>query len=121
MPARSTCSGVARSSRSCAPLPRMASRVPPRPKRRSPPRHPPPPPLRDAPRHPLPLLAAGGPWVRIFRVAPGRSALYFGQARTYRFDDPLGRFGVLYAAEELAGAFIETFGRAVGVHLIAFA
>jgi hypothetical protein len=59
--------------------------------------------------------------VRIFRFAPGRSALYFGQASTYRFDDPLGRFGVLYAAEELAGAFIETFGRAVGVHLIALA
>jgi hypothetical protein len=45
--------------------------------------------------------------------------LYFGKASTYRFDDPLGRFGVLYAAEHLAGAFIETFGRAVGQHLIA--
>jgi len=91
--------------------------VPPR--RRSPPRHPPPPPLRDAARYELPLVSAEGHWIRIFRFAPGRSPLYFGKASTYRFDDPLGRFGVLYAAEHLAGAFIETFGRAVGQHLIA--
>jgi len=90
-------------------------------RRRSPPRHPPPPPLRDAARYPLPLLSLAGPWVRIFRFAPGRSPLYFGQAGSSRFDDPLGRFGVLYAAEQLAGAFIETFGRAVSQHLIAVA
>jgi len=88
-------------------------------RRRPPPRHPPPPPLRDAARYQLPLTSLAGPWVRIFRFAPGRSPLYFGSARTYRFDDPLGRFGMLYPAEHLAGAFIETFGRAVGQHLIA--
>ena len=88
-------------------------------RRRSPPRHPPPPLLRDAARYQLPLVSLAGPWVRIFRFAPGRSPIYFGSARTYRFDDPLGRFGMLYAAEHLAGAFIETFGRAVGHHLIA--
>ncbi|MDQ6674543.1 MAG: RES family NAD+ phosphorylase [Chloroflexota bacterium] len=87
--------------------------------RRSSPRHPPPPPLRDAARHPLPLTSLAGPWLRIFRVAPGRSPLYFGKACIYRFDDPLGQYGVLYAADQLAGAFIETFGRAVGQHLIA--
>jgi len=91
--------------------------VPPR--RRPLPRHPPPPPLREADRHPLPLISAAGPWVRIFRFAPGRSPLFFGTTRSYRFDDPLGRYGVLYAAEQLAGAFIETFGRTVGQHLIA--
>jgi hypothetical protein len=88
-------------------------------RRRSPPRHPPPPLLRDAARYPLPLVSLAGPWVRIFRFAAGRSPLYFGSASTYRFDDPFGRFGVLYAADHLAGAFIETFGRAVGQHLIA--
>ena len=79
-------------------------------RRRSPPRHPPPPLLRDADQYRLPLVSLAGPWVRIFRFALGRAPIYFGSARTYRFDDPLGRFGVLYAAERLAGAFIETFG-----------
>ena len=88
-------------------------------RRRSPPRHPPPPLLRNAARYKLPLVSLAGPWVRIFRFAAGRSPLYFGSASTYRFDDPLSRFGVLYAAEHLAGAFIETFGRAVGQHLMA--
>lgn len=105
------------SSKSFALLPGMGSKVPRR--RHSPPRHPPPPLLRDAARFHLPLVSLAGPWVRIFRFAAGRSPLYFGSARSYRFDDPLGRFGVLYAAEHLAGAFIETFGRAVGQHLIA--
>jgi hypothetical protein len=91
--------------------------VPPR--RRSPPRHPPPPPFRDAAHYNLPLIVLGGPWVRIFRFEPGRSPLYFGRAQTYRYDDPRGRYGVLYAAEALAGAFIETFGRTLGQHLIA--
>jgi hypothetical protein len=33
---------------------------------------------------------------------------YWGKARRYRFDDPLGQFGVTYVAEELEVAFAET-------------
>jgi len=104
-------------SKSFALLSGTGSKVPRR--RHSPPRHPPPPTARDAAQYQLPLVSLAGPWVRIFRFASGRSPLYFGSARTYRFDDPLGHFGVLYAAEHLAGAFIETFGRAVGQHVLA--
>ncbi len=52
---------------------------------------------------------------RIFRFAPGRSPLYF--FGNYRFDDPLDSFGVVCAAEHLAGAFVET--SAGQSHLIA--
>ncbi len=42
--------------------------------------------------------------------------LYFrrGHGLPARFDDPEGRYGVLYVAQERMGAFIETFGRKPG-------
>jgi len=53
-----------------------------------------------------------GPWFRLH--ATGHGALYFGRKRTYRFDDPKGRFGVLYAGADEHCAFIETFGQVLG-------
>lgn len=40
-----------------------------------------------------------------------QDARYFGKARRYRFDDPVGAYGVLYAAHAPDGAFVETFLR----------
>src|SRR5262249_58588333 len=65
----------------------------------------PPPDLR---RRRLPTVLLAGPWVRIYRVE--HDPLFFGTTGRNRFDDPLRRFGVLYVAEEPAGAFIEVFG-----------
>ncbi len=36
-----------------------------------------------------------------------------------RFDDPEGRFGILYVAEDAFGAFIEVYGRDPGLNLVA--
>jgi RES domain len=57
----------------------------------------------------LPLVERQGPWVRLFR--PRHAPLHFGQDGAGRFDAPNGEYGVLYVADELAGAFIEVFGR----------
>jgi hypothetical protein len=88
----------------------MASTVPPR--RGTPPPFPP----RDLAQHPLPLSLRPGPWVRI--VTAGHDPLHFGRSGHNRFDAPRGEFGVLYAADELAGAFIETFGRSPGYRIV---
>ncbi len=52
-----------------------------------------------------------GPWFRLH--ATGRGALYFGRKHVYRFDDPKGKFGVLYAGCDEHCAFIETLGQAL--------
>src|SRR3990172_6976395 len=39
-----------------------------------------------------------------------RNAIFFGRTRENRFDDPLEEFGVLYAVDDVHGAFAETFG-----------
>ena len=49
-----------------------------------------------------------GPWYRIHRLP--HDPLHFGHAVLHRFDDPDGEFGVLYAALDEHGSFIETFG-----------
>ena len=76
--------------------------------------HPGPP--RDLESRELLLHETTGPWFRIHRVALG--ALYFGQRRdasppANRFDSPDGAFGVLYAGEDLACAFVETFAHSL--------
>ena len=43
-------------------------------------------------------------------IAWAVNPIFFGRTRQNRFDDPLGEFGVLYAAEDAYGAFAETFG-----------
>ncbi|MBI4492531.1 MAG: RES domain-containing protein [Chloroflexi bacterium] len=54
-----------------------------------------------------------------YRLHPtNHTPLHFAQKRQHRFDDPRQRFGVLYAAETIEGAFIETFGRNPGVNLV---
>jgi hypothetical protein len=48
-------------------------------------------------RHPLPLIEVSlGAWLRVSERHP-RSVVHFGKAVRYRFDDPLGQYGVLYA------------------------
>jgi RES domain len=37
--------------------------------------------------------------------------IHYGRNSRYRFDDPTGEYGVLYAAEDHCGAFVETFGQ----------
>lgn len=46
--------------------------------------------------------------VRVHAV--DRDPLFFGRTGLNRFDDPLREYGVLYAAEDELGAFIETYG-----------
>ncbi len=68
----------------------------------------PPPPERLARIH-LPVTEQAGPWFRTHSL--DRSPYHYGRAIRYRFDDPLGEFGVLYVAADRHGAFIETFGQ----------
>jgi hypothetical protein len=41
--------------------------------------------------------------------------LHFGSAAVSRFDDPQREFGVLYVAEDIWCAFVETFGQETGI------
>lgn len=61
---------------------------------------------------PIEELAVGLPLVRIHQLR--HHAIYFGKADQHRFDDPLGKFGVCYAARSFEGAFVECFLREVG-------
>lgn len=56
----------------------------------------------------LPLTTVRPPWYRCSRL--GRDVVFFGASGNGRFDDPLGEYGVLYAALEPHTAFIEVFG-----------
>ena len=76
--------------------------------------HPEPPEDLDE-RKPL-FVSGAGPWYRVHSA--DRSPLHFGTGARYRFDAPDGRYGVLYAADDAGGAFIETFGRHTGVRLV---
>ena len=55
-------------------------------------------------------------WVRLHRCRV--QATHFGRARKYRFDAPKGEFGVLYAGENDACAFIEVFGDPLDVRIL---
>ncbi len=87
------------------------------PRRRAPPvspeRHPFPPPDLDS--RPLPIAENRGPWWRSYypttRGGQPWGPLRLARTRSNRFDSPTYRYGVLYAAENLDGALIETFGR----------
>jgi len=48
-----------------------------------------------------------------------RDPLYVGRTGLSRFDAPDGEYGVLYAAADAHGAFVETFGRTGGERLVA--
>ena len=68
---------------------------------------------------PVEVVPAGATFVRIHRT--GLGALHFGASGDNRFDDPLGQYGVCYAARSLEGAFAETCLRAVGAALVPLA
>lgn len=79
-----------------------------------PPPHPPPP--ADLARRDLPLVEVAGPWLRSYRLA--YTPLYFGCSGRERFDAPDGRYGVCYAGDDDACAFIETFGHQTGRRVV---
>jgi hypothetical protein len=60
----------------------------------------------------LPFHEARGTWVRSHALRHG--PLFFGKTGVNRFDAPTQQYGVLYVADDLHGAFIETFGRQLG-------
>lgn len=63
----------------------------------------------------LPLTSWSKPLVRVHRL--DHAPLFFGRTGLHRFDAPDRAYGVLYAAADLHGAFIETFGDA-GSHVV---
>lgn len=68
---------------------------------------------------PLPTSVETGPWYRIHQCA--HDAVFFNQSALYRFNAPSAEFGVLYAAESIDAAFLETlmrFGRRPPVVLL---
>jgi RES domain len=76
--------------------------------------HPEPP--SDFHRRTLPIVTQGG---SLFRTHPHTAApFYFGRTGRNRFDDPDGQYSVLYAARDVFGAFIETFGQQTGVRSV---
>jgi hypothetical protein len=54
-------------------------------------------------------VPAGAVWYRIVHCRY-TGALYFGKGPDGRWNDPLGKFGVLYVADSVDTAFAETFG-----------
>ena len=76
--------------------------------------HPDPP--ADLSSRSLPLKESSGPWTRVH--ARNRQALFFGRTGDNRFDAPDGSYGVLYAAEDTLGAFVETFGDPLDIRLV---
>jgi hypothetical protein len=76
--------------------------------------HPDPP--SDFHRRILPITTHGGSLFRTHLY--GDAPLHFGRTGRNRFDDPTGRYGVLYAARDPFGAFIETFGQETGVRTV---
>lgn len=67
---------------------------------------PPPPPALQ--KLGLPLLSYGATLFRIYRT--DRGPAFWGKTGDNRFDAPAAEFGVLYAASDQHGAFIETCG-----------
>lgn len=73
-------------------------------------------PAADLDQRTLPILPAPTRW---FRVHQSRyAALFFGRTGRYRFDAPAGEYGVLYAGNDEACAFVETFGHSPDLRVI---
>jgi len=77
--------------------------------------HPQPP--EDLHERDLPLRKLYGPLWRICRKTYD-DLLYFACSGDYRFDSPTREFGVCYLATDFHAAFIEVFGRSIGVNLV---
>lgn len=83
--------------------------------------------MNDLENHPLPpddfsqqILSTSEysqPWYRL-NPAGFDSAIYFDRSGKGRFDSPQASYGILYAAQYERGAFIETFGRTLGVRTV---
>lgn len=65
------------------------------------------------------MVAVAAPLHRVHRAA--RAPLFFGKTGENRFDDPAHAFGVLYAGESEACAFIETFAEPLDVPFVTVA
>lgn len=63
-------------------------------------------PPEDLGERALPLRPYSGVVYRVYWL--DRDPRYFGKTRAWRFDDPLGEYGVMYAAVTPEGAFAET-------------
>ncbi|HEY3860574.1 MAG TPA: RES family NAD+ phosphorylase [Verrucomicrobiae bacterium] len=75
-----------------------------------------PPPPPDLHARPLPVTPLTGLIFRIHRT--GLDCLHFGKSGAGRFDDPHGRYGVLYASLQPEGAFAEVFLRGLSLMLV---
>ena len=64
----------------------------------------------------LPVVTVEGPVYRCHSIDHGY--LFFGKSASYRFDDPLKEFGVLYLGKTRKGAFAETCLRNIGATLL---
>lgn len=64
------------------------------------------------------VAQSAGPWMRLHPAHLG--PIYFGKdpALAGRFSAPNGEYGVLYAAEDEFGAFIERFGHDTGIRVV---
>lgn len=78
--------------------------------------HPEPP--HDLHERELPLVFSRGPWFRVHRGV--RNPVFFGKSGLGRFNSPDGSYGILYAALDFSGAFIETFGWITGTNVVAY-
>jgi hypothetical protein len=76
-----------------------------------------PPPPADLSERELPLRVIKGPVFRIYRS--GRAWKYFGKGNSERFDDPLQKYGVLYAGVQAEAAFAEVFIRNLSLRIVA--
>ncbi len=65
---------------------------------------------------PLKLTTTDRAWVRLHRCR--LAAEHFGRGRRHRFDAPNAEFGVLYAGQDEACAFVEVFGDPLDVRLL---
>ena len=63
-------------------------------------------PPNDLSARPLPLVPYSGTAYRIHWV--DHAPIHFGKEKKWRFDDPLGEYGVMYASHTPEGAFAET-------------
>ncbi len=65
----------------------------------------------------LPTSEYSQPWYRLNPVNYD-SAIHFDRSGRGRFDSPQASYGILYAAQNEGGAFIETFGRTLGIKTV---
>lgn len=65
----------------------------------------------------LPTSEYNQPWYRL-NPTGFDSAIYFDRSGKGRFDSPKASYGILYAAQNERGAFIETMGRTLGIRTV---